>query len=677
MRRARLATLLVLLLILMPASARASGGWKTFQRPYTFHDLLATSDTIWCATQEAGLLIYHRATGNFTPESREPGRLVSNNLTSLAMSRSGSLWIGTRDAGVGRLDRDGSWGVLNAFDGLPSLSVNVVRAEGDTLWIGTDAGIALYNGTEISGRLPDAGGPSPFLSNNVTAIAVRGDSLWVGTARGAYYSRVSTGLATWNSVSTGQAPDTVHALATDGRNVWGLIGKSVWHAQSGNTWGKDLVFHEVYRLSDDLGSVVASSDSGLYQWSGLAWTPLLPALVSAPQPDRSFATTTDTAGVVLAADRDGLFEQVIAPAAWTQHVPPAPPGNNCQNVVVDRGRAYVGTYDEGVGRFDGTAWTNWFPGACGGNCGSVPYNPTFAFSMLVDSQGYKWIGYWSVSVDILDDSGPGTLVQSQWVGGDDRHTNLWSAAADSDGGRWFGGDTPCLGCGQATDPVGIDYYSPSGIYRQNFHTGVPDTAYNMANNQVRSLAYDGSRRVMWVGLAGHGVQWFALPDTNGRPITIPPSYQPLSFNDLDDTSRLDVFAVAPHSDSVWVFSTDALRLFTAYGGPGVEAVLYSIPAAPAPRGAVHPMDVAADGTVWLGTANGVRVYHPGGATEDLTAANTPLANDEVRSVFIDRATGVVWIATASGLNRFDPGYVAPPPPPLPSLTVRLYPDPAL
>ena len=62
--------------------------------------------------------------------------------------------------------------------------------------------------------------------------------------------------------------------------------------------------------------------------------------------------------------------------------------------------------------------------------------------------------------------------------------------------------------------------------------------------------------------------------------------------------------------------------------------------------------------------------------QDFTPANSPLADQEVRTIRIDRATGVVWIATAAGLNRFDPAYTPPPPPKLASLSVRVYPNPA-
>jgi hypothetical protein len=70
----------------------------------------------------------------------------------------------------------------------------------------------------------------------------------------------------------------------------------------------------------------------------------------------------------------------------------------------------------------------------------------------------------------------------------------------------------------------------------------------------------------------------------------------------------------------------------------------------------------------------VRAFHPGGRSEDFTAANSPLCDDDVRTIRVEPATGAVWIATGSGLNRYDPGFV-PRPTTLSSLSVSVFPNP--
>jgi hypothetical protein len=168
---------------------------------------------------------------------------------------------------------------------------------------------------------------------------------------------------------------------------------------------------------------------------------------------------------------------------------------------------------------------------------------------------------------------------------------------------------------------------------------------------------------VWIGYAGQGVDYFDVPAVPGGPL------------DLQRVSRTENYIVrglAVGVDRLWVLTTSELRRYELTGD--FEAS-YTVPAQPADR-AHHPVDVAADGTVWVGTVNGVRAYRPNGTFQDFNTANSPLADDDVRTVRNDHLTGVVWIATGGGLNRFDPGYVPPPPPRLESLDLSVYPNPA-
>jgi hypothetical protein len=91
---------------------------------------------------------------------------------------------------------------------------------------------------------------------------------------------------------------------------------------------------------------------------------------------------------------------------------------------------------------------------------------------------------------------------------------------------------------------------------------------------------------------------------------------------------------------------------------------------------MHPLDVAPDGTVWVGSVDGVRRYLPGGGSLDYRIDNSPLADNDVRAVYVDKSTGAVWIGTAGGVNRFDPHYKPVAPPQISRLTLSLWPNPA-
>jgi hypothetical protein len=171
---------------------------------------------------------------------------------------------------------------------------------------------------------------------------------------------------------------------------------------------------------------------------------------------------------------------------------------------------------------------------------------------------------------------------------------------------------------------------------------------------------------IWVGYDGKGLDYFKLPaDSTG-------------FRHIASSTNLAIRGLATHGDDVWALTNAELIRYSANAGPG------SLPSGnpiPVPGGqaqlAVNPLAVSPDGTVWVATAAGLRAYHPGGATESFTTSNSPLTDDEVRAVAVDRNTGVIWVTTADGLNRYDPAYVPPPPPPIPMLRIRVFPNPVV
>lgn len=653
--------LLALALALLPAPGRATGAWTTYMRLQNCNDLIALPDTVWIASREAGLVRYLRAEDRFESVTREPGGLASNNVTALEFDRSGRLWAGTPGRGVSRLSADGStWDLVNAFDGLPSDSVNALRASGDSVWIGTQGGLALWDGTQVAGAVPDIGTASPFRNNQVRGVVVVRDSVFVGTRDGVYVARLSERLGNWAALDSGLVNRNVFSMATDGREVFALAGTNPyrWNSTTG-VWSVAAGAGTVRLLRDDFGRVTCSSETGLWRWTGAAWSllPGSPVATTASPGQVEFAS--DPAGTTFAV-RDGALHVEGSP--WSSLTPPGPAGNDLQNVVVDGARVWIATFDQGVARLEGSQWRNYADGCCGSLQDTTFTNPQYAFALLRDGAGHKWLASWGTAVERLDDSSNPPHVTRPvlpFTGGPDslmNHTNMWSTTYDDSNYVYLGGDTPDRG---GRPPVGIDVYAPDGTLRSVWRAencGIPD-------NQVRALAV--SRGRLWAGFPGSGIAWATLPAGRVAP---PP------FTALSRTAGYDVFGIEARGDSLWVLTTTNLLRFNAATFSQVSTL--EIPGAPAPRGAVHPLAVSPDGTAWVGSVDGVRRYRPGGGYDDYKTGNSPLANDEVRAIAVDPATGVVWFATAGGLSRFDPGYTPPPPPTLPALRLLVYPNPA-
>ncbi len=179
--------------------------------------------TIWIGTTAGISQFYPLA--QFSPTAlRDLGRwrhltrangLASNNIQALFETRTGEIWVGTRDNGANFSDR--SWTSITMDDGLSHNSVTaMLKDRRGRLWIGTRSGLSYYtqNRIELVTETP---------GNEVRALAedLR-DRIWVGT---------NAGIGIFDGVSweVFRIPDinvnSVQSIITDSvGDVWAATG---------------------------------------------------------------------------------------------------------------------------------------------------------------------------------------------------------------------------------------------------------------------------------------------------------------------------------------------------------------------------------------------------------------------------------------------------------------------
>lgn len=658
------------LFTIVPTTPATVGGWTTYLSPSRYSDVLVKGDTVWCSTREAGLLRFSRSQPSFHAITRSPNGLASNELSALTYDRSGRLWVGTYGAGASRMSADGqSWSLVNAFDGLPSDSVNCMRAEGDTIWIGTTRGLAFWNGSIIAGSLPVFGQPSPFGSDNVTGIVVRGDTLWVSTSSGVYFSQRSAGLVTWTPVNTGLIVPQVSALVTNDTLLFCRSANAIQRF-SGTQW--DFIAGNVFRVCEDDGIVTASTLQGIQRMTNGGLSPLNSEIVAANETQVATPAPVD-ADHYVAALPTGL---VVQPApgiltGWPLYAPDVPPGNDMRNLQIDGDRVWVNVFGKGVGRFDGTTWRVWSvndPGCSG--CDTTFLSSAFPFALQVDKKGKKWIACWGNGLEeINDEVSPPQFTHHTPADafGTAPHTWMWPSAVDSLNWHFFGGDTPQLG---VLAPIGLEVYDSVGVYVGNLSSGQGSLAGNKVHGLTVSVSSPQDKTgQLWVGTSGQGIQTFSIP----HPWVTPTLG---SSNLVPGTDRFDVQGLVARGDTIWALTTHELLRYRRRPPGALEAALahYNIPEA-TPLFAIQPLAVSPDGSPWVGTEAGIRVFHPNGVSEDFNKSNTPIAGNQIYSIRIDARTSVVWITTSTGMNRYDPAYRPPPPVQVPQLAVSIYPNP--
>jgi hypothetical protein len=673
MRKRAVLGLLLASLMTGSAPARAAGGWDSWLYPGYFADLLPSGNGVWCATREAGLMRWDRSSGTFEAIQRAPGSILSNQLSALALDRSGRLWVGTLDAGVARFRSDQSgWDAVNTFDGLPSSSVTKLLAVGDTVWIGTSGGLALWNGTVITGALPDGftvSFDSTFSDLSVAGIALLGDSLFLATKSGVGMAHLSTGLQDWRPVNRGIDPNylPIQDMVSDGRSLI-LVGNAYCYRLdiASQTWqfqrGDGLM------LARGGSSILLTATSGIYRWDGSTFqllpgspTPVVKASDTYPDYVRA---TDDSTGTVFAGTANVFVEQT-GPGSWLAHELSVPPDNSIYGISTEGSKLYV-TSAGGVGRWDGATWRMWKAAVACRLPGCLPdtsfLNPTYVFGVLAQSTGRKWVGSWDSALETFTDPSPPPSFVHRFVPTDSKdlvnRKQTWAYASfeDASGGVWFGLDTP-VSDDPAMTPLGLAQFDAAGNLVHNWNT----TNSTVAGLYVRAIGQDRTGR-MWIGLQGDGVQSFTLPPDSA------------GFEKLSGTDGLVVRGIAAIGDSLWILTSKDLRIYRV-----------SVPDA-APRTwdltegqdqfAIHPLAIAPDGSVWTGSQNGLMHFPVGGSPVKYDHTNSPLASDVVRDVMTEPGTGRLWIGTAAGLQRFDPNYVPPAPPPVASLHVLAAPNPS-
>ena len=576
-----------------------------------------------------GIVTIAPATGVTTKILRSQGGLPSNTVLSTEVSPSGALWAGTAEEGIARLRPDGTFRrTLSSFDGLPSDRVQALYARGDTVWVGTSGGVALFTESPATGQIgltrvyTNASTSGALAGNDVRAFVQVGDTLWCATMSG--LSTFAAGV--WVARNTALAiPATSFALYAD--TLWAATPLGPYQYAGGvfRAANSGHAFASQALSAGPQGFFSGSATSGAYRYASGAWTPVntgLPSLhVTAFQYGPDGALWVGTLG--------GAARLLPASLLWEPHLSDGPLVNATQRAVADRRGAWFSTgnaFPPGSGRgvvlrFDGASWSALTYVSTGGS-----FQDADAFAVFSDNSSRLWIGHCCLDGDPrprIDRYDPGTGAWDVPPA-----FNIW-AIGQSPSGRIY--------AGSVEHENGIYEFATTGALLDSL------TPLNsgLTSNNLRAVRFDSAGKG-WFGTAFNGVD---IWDGRGTQDHADDVWTHVTVQPSDQVSSLAVLGpqtawIGTSSGAGLVQNGVFIRVLTSLGNPGL------------PSGQVNDLTVDSRGNVWIATSAGLaRADAAGTGTIEVFTIQDGLIDNDIRALAWDDARGVLWVGTSHGISR--------------------------
>lgn len=295
------------------------------------------SGLIWVATWGGGLNIHNPANQGVLSIFSSPSKPDSPSepqVRSVMAARDGKVWLGFETRGIDIIDpaagtRDRLMPGQAPASGLPRANVLALAEDGpDTVWIGTQLGLARYS--RATGQVRPVDLPGPVAGQPIHAILVREGELWLA----------SEGLVRFNP-STGSVtqfrhdPEDATTLADDRVRVLAAT-------EDGRIW---VGTHRGLHLLDPVAGHIRRVQNRSWDWSSLAHNYITGLLH-----DRRGRLWVGTLGGGVSVLSSDLSDERYRFITLSQRH--GLPGDSVQSMVLDdAGQIWVSTED-GLARID-------------------------------------------------------------------------------------------------------------------------------------------------------------------------------------------------------------------------------------------------------------------------------------------------------------------------------------
>jgi ligand-binding sensor domain-containing protein len=531
--------------------------------------------------------------------------------------------------------------------------VNVIVEEGNYIWAGTAGGLVKLNKTTgIPTFFNKANSGLP--GNHVRSMVIDENGVkWIGTDWG--LARFDgTNWTAYNTTNSDLPYDCVESTAIDGKgDKWIFTHGDLWWGQAelckfdGTNWTKISVPQSIH-VSMINFVVATNKDGNINLWigssSGLArvddtgWT--IYNTSNSGLPDNSVTSiTSDANGIIWIATPSGLA--VFDGTTWTTYTTlnSGLPSDNVRSIAMDGiGNKWIGTFGGGLSVFDGAVWKTY-------NSSNSGLPDDRVYLVTIDGQDNKWIIPYAFGMTRFDGGNWTTYNTSNSALPDNFVTaiafnnkdNAWistnSALLQFDGKHWLKyddeGEVPSMA--NANDGSMWIASSRSGFGKFD---GTSWTSFDITDAGLSTdvlitcIAMDKNGDV-WVGANG------ALVQLHETKLTV---YQ--------YGANIQAIAIDGKGNK-WIGTAD--RGLVAYDGS--TWMTFHDWDSELPDNCIYSLAIDNNGDKWIGTEHGLAQF------DDLhwtiyDTSNSNIPGNFVSHIAIDEQ-GNKWIVTEGGLTMFD------------------------
>lgn len=550
---------------------------------------------------------------------------------------------------------------LTVEDGLSNNTINTICQDGDgRIWFGTHSGVSRFDGYDITIFKYSPSDPHSIQSNFINYIYSDWDGdIWICTADGLSRYDTCTGIFERIDIPGLRSVEVVVQI-NENHYVIGTRNMTlVYDSGDGSIekFLKDGKTLRVYSVYEDSGTFVFGTSSGelvryTFDADGKPQPVSVPLRLGGPSATSilpaggdSYWLCTHGAGLLKADFNSGKVERIELPSL---------PSVRIESASFDaRSRIWLAT-KKGICVYDPADGTDFY-------LGHDIYDPSSLSSSVLrsvfkDSDGNLWFGSSYDGVDFLNAnqssfmtlrSHPGENALSDAV--------VKSLSVDLDNSIWVGTRSgglnhfnPVTGSVDVIPevPHPLCIYCPADSPGKVFAGTYNDGIYQVDKSSLRARKITPSRDINDIVPANRSCFWVA--SLAGLFICNPEKHT-LKKVKLGDENMRVIDLMVDRQGRLWVGSKERLHVYEVSPDNSLTDVTD-----PALTDIIRPQCIyeSSDGTVWIGTADGLKYFRNNILSDAFSNYGT--VNQSIQCIETDEL-GWMWIGTYTGLLRYNPG----------------------